>query len=135
MKRLSETIPDMSASSDVSPTVRVLDGALFLAYFLAPDEESSALIQFDGLLDWHYGYPNDEGLDAHPLHGAGLRAYEFHECHVARHGERAWIMTFHDGTLTVYAKTISVVQHSYIGSPAAAINTFLGKGNNRCLDS
>lgn len=97
--------------------------------------ENSALVQFEGLLDWHYGYPNDEGLDAHPLYGTGLRVYEFHEYPVASHGERAWIITFHEGTMTVYAKSISVLLDSFDGTPAESINTHLGDGNNHCLDS
>jgi hypothetical protein len=52
---------------------------------------------FFGVRDWHYGNPNDEALDAHPLYGRGLTPYDFHRTLIVAHGERAWIATFHDG--------------------------------------
>jgi hypothetical protein len=127
------TLPKMSASSAASPTVRQDEKSVALAYYMARDE-ASAVVRFRGVRDWTYGYPNDEGLDAHPLHGLGLAHYEFHVTPMASHGERAWIATFHDGTFTVYADAVEVLVHDYAGHPSDALDAALGKGANRMLD-
>lgn len=69
-------IPLMSSSSDVAPTIRESGTTLHLAFRLP--SEDSALLSFIDVCDWHYGYPNDEALDAHPLYGFGLTPYNFH---------------------------------------------------------
>jgi hypothetical protein len=53
---------------------------------------------------------------------------------IASHGERAWIATFHDGTLTVYARSMNVVAKAQAGDPSAAIRSLLGDGLTRNLD-
>jgi hypothetical protein len=130
---VNSTLPKMSASSSVSPTVRETGSTLHLAYFAAGDD-SSAVLRFAGIRGWHYGYPNDEGLDSHPLYGYGLEPYEFHMTPVAGHGERAWVATFHDGTFTVYATSVELVTADFSGDPSSAIDSFVGHGLNRALD-
>jgi hypothetical protein len=96
--------------------------------------EHSVVIRFDGVRDWGYGYPNDEGLSAHPMFDLGLTFYEFHRGQEGHWEERAWIGTFHDGTLTVYAKTVKVLDDRFKGTPSDAIDVHAGVGTNRSLD-
>jgi len=127
----------MSASSDVAPTVRESDGTLHLAFRVASsslDEDRSAVVSFFGVRDWHYGYPNDEALDAHPLYGHGLKHYQFHRTPIAGHGERAWIATFHDGTFTIFARDLKVVCSGHLGDPRSALLKLLGDGPASNLD-
>jgi hypothetical protein len=128
---VDESLPKMSASSAVSPTVREDEAAVALGYYVAGDG-ASAVVRFRGVRDWTYGYPNDEGLDAHPLHGLGLTYYEFHVTPVAAHEERAWIATFHDGTFTVYADAVEVLADDFPGHPSHALDAVLGKGETGC---
>ena len=137
MIQVDGTAPEMSPSSDVTPTVRESSETLYLAYRRSPRaarEDACAVIRFVGVCDWHYGYPNDEGLDAHPLYGLGLKSYEFHVTPVANHGERAWVATFHDGTLTVFARAMDVLAAAQPGDPPSAIRSLLGDGPTRRLD-
>lgn len=137
MIEVDPTIPKMSSSSAVAPTVRETKDTLHLAYRLPqPDsgQDVCAVVRFRRVRDWHYGYPNDEGLDSHPLYGLGLRFYEFHVTPVANHGERAWVATFHDGTLTVFASHLDVVCPEFEGDPARAVRSLLGDGPARNLD-
>jgi hypothetical protein len=127
----------MTTASGVDPTVRESGDDLYLVYLLwstIGERDVSAVLRFTGVCDWHYGYPNDEGLDSHPLYGLGLEQYEFHVTPIASHGERAWIATFHDGTLTVYARSMKVVAKAQAGDPSAAIRSLLGDGLTRNLD-
>lgn len=130
---LDRSLPQMSTSSAVSPTVRSFDSILLLAYF-ASREDVSVVLRFTGVLDWHYGYPNDEGLDAHPLYGSGLEHYAFHVTPVAEHGERAWIATFHEGTFTAFARSVEVLATAFAGEPAEAIRAIAGDGPTQALD-
>jgi hypothetical protein len=133
MIEIDKTIPKMSASSAVSPTTRRVGNSLFLSFYGAGDRHS-VVVRFDGVRDWGYGYPNDEGLDAHPMFGLGLTPYEFHRGHEGHYGERAWIGTFHEGTLTVYAASIEILDSRFQGTPLDAIDTYAGVGTNRSLD-
>jgi hypothetical protein len=133
MIEIDKTIPKMSASSGDSPTVRQVGDTLFLAFYGAGDEHS-VVVRFDGIRDWGYGYPNDEGLEAHPMFGLGLTLYEFYRGRKGHWGERAWIGTFHDGTFTVYAEYLKILDDRFEGTPSDAINAHAGMGINRNLD-
>jgi len=133
MIRLEERFPKMSAGSGVSPTIQRVGRDLLLGYEVAGDEQS-AVVRFRGVRDWHYGYPNDEGLDAHPLFGSGLEFYEFHVGEVANHGERAWIGTFHDGTFTIYAEAAEVLVQQLSGDPREALESLGEEGDVQGLD-
>src|SRR5262245_58117511 len=102
---VNNTLPKMDASSAVYPTACVVGDSLVVAYHL-PGCDGSAVIRFNGVNDWTYGPPNDEGLREHPLWGKGLRFYEFHEVQPHEGDAVQWIGTFHDGTLTVRAKSV-----------------------------
>ncbi|HXY32774.1 MAG TPA: hypothetical protein VEI07_01020 [Planctomycetaceae bacterium] len=128
-----DTIPKMSAGSAVCPTARVTDGTLVLAFSL-PSCDDSAVIRFDGVLTWSYGYPNDEGLGSHPLWGHGIELYEFHVSPIGPDGTRWCIATFHDGTLTVNSKTVQVLAEKLPLKPWEAIDAVVGPGENRVLD-
>jgi hypothetical protein len=130
---VNDTLPKMDASSAVYPTARVVGGSLVVEYHL-PGCEASAAIQFNGVKDWSYGYPNDEGLQAHPLWGKRLTFYEFHEVQPPEGNVDQWIGTFHDGTLTVRAKSVEVVDEQVALVPRAAIDARFGEGENRVLD-
>jgi hypothetical protein len=134
---VDDTAPQMSASSDVAPTVRESGETLYLAYRLsrhASASDACAVIRFDGVREWHYGYPNDEGLDFHPLYGLGLEPYQFHVGQDASHGERVWVATFHEGTLTVYARRMELLAAAHPSDPPKAIRSLLGEGPTRGLD-
>lgn len=103
-----EALLEMDASSAAYPTARVVDESLIVAYHL-PGCDTSAVIRFNGVKDWAYGYPNDEGLHEHPLWGKGLTFYAFHEVQPPEGDVIQWIGTFHDGTLTVRAKSVEVI--------------------------
>ena len=133
MIEIDPSIPEMSPDSAVFPTARQVESALYLAFY-RPRCDVSVVLRFNGLRDWVYGYPNDEALDAHPLYGQGLEFYEFHRGPVGHFGERVWIATFHDGTLTVYAESVDVLSDDFSGAPWDAIDEQLGAGKNRVLD-
>ncbi len=127
------TLPKMDASSAVYPTARVVGDSLVVAYHL-PGCETSAVIRFNSVEDWAYGYPNDEGLLEHPLWGKGLTFYEFHELQPPDGEVLQWIGTFHDGTLTVRAKSLEVVDEQVASKPWAALDARFGPGDNKVLD-
>ncbi len=66
------------------------------------------------------------GLDSHPLWKQGLKYYEFHVGQAGIHGERVWIGTLHDGTFTIFARSVEVLEADYPGAPKAAIQAALG---------
>lgn len=132
MIEVDRRVPQMSSGSGVAPKVCELPGMLHLA-FLVGTGDASAVLTFTGVRDWHYGYPNDEALDAHPLYGLGLKPYPFHVTPLARHGERAWVATFHDGTLTVFAADLKVVSSGHPDEPGNALVNVLGAGVVRDL--
>ncbi len=91
---------------------------------------ATAMLRFEGVLYYYMGYPNDEALQAHPLYKYGLKHYHFHlvsdsplieeldkrnrvhRQHVVgsyRCRFRHWILTFHDETLEVIARSAVVV--------------------------
>ena len=123
----------MDASSAVNPTVRVVGDSVVVAYHL-PRCNASAVIRFNGVKDWAYGHPNDEALQEHPLWGRGLTFYEFHQVRPSEGDVVQWIGTFHDGTLTVLAKSVEVVDGQIASEPVAAINARFGPGENKVLD-
>ena len=131
---VNDTLPKMDASSAVYPTARVVGDSLIVAYHL-PGCDTSAVIRFNGVNDWAYGYPNDEGLQEHPLWGKGLTFYEFHEVKPSEGDAIQWVGTFHDGTLTVRAKSVEVVNEQVASEPWAAIDARFGPGDNKVLDA
>jgi hypothetical protein len=108
------------------PAVHSNGSDLLCAYFInqtVATVGSVAILKFEGVLQYKFGYPNDEVLQGHPLYQFGLRHYGFfaienspliseiekqNECHhqhrpgiYARF--RHWVVTFHDETLEVVA--------------------------------
>ncbi len=132
MITFDRSFPKMTASSGETLTVRETARTLIIAYFLYSGN-LSGVVQFEDVRDWTYGYPNDEGLDAHPLYGLGLEPYEFHVTPEAVHGEKCWIATFHDGTMTVYAGSTRILAKDFPGSPLEALDSICGPGENRVL--
>lgn len=122
---IDDSIPNMTAASGESLVTRHVGDSLFVGYFSSEPDRSSVL-RFDGVCDWHRGYPNDEALRAHPLFGHGLVPYAFHIGPVGAFGERAWIATFHDETLTVYARSVRVLERASPLSPESALRPFTG---------
>ncbi len=134
MIEIDASIPKMSASGDVSPTVLRCDDTLLLAYF-GDGGEVPVVLAFERVVDWHYGYPNDEDLECHPLFGHGLQPYECHVAPAGNSGVRAWVMTFHEGTLMVYASSMKVVDAHHRGDPASALRSIEGAGTIVDLDA
>ena len=130
---VNNTLPKMDASSAVYPTARVVGDSLVVAYHL-PGCDTSAVIRFNGVKDWSYGYPNDEGLQEHALWGKGLTFYEFHEVQPSEGELVQWVGTFHDGTLTVRANSVEVLDEQVPSEPWAAIDARFGAGDNKVLD-
>lgn len=129
-----ERFPLMDSSSAVSPTLRASSARLALAYYL-PDCEDSAVVVFEDVESWFYGFPGDERLDHHKLWGHGLEFYGFHQLHLADDGSRScWLATFHDGTLEVVAGGSRVLHERVIGKePSAALHELLGPGSSEEL--
>lgn len=130
---IEHSLPKMDASSAVYPTVRHVDNALIVAFHL-PGCKSSAVLRFEAVTDWSYGDPNDEALAEHPFWGKGLRHYEFHKVQADEMGLTQYIATFHDGTLTVVANSVEVIQDRIQQKPWAAIDALFGDGKNIMLD-
>jgi hypothetical protein len=116
---------------------------LLCAYFInspvAP-AGSVALLKFESVLQYRFGYPNDEALQGHPLYHFGLKPYDFfvvensplideiekqnryHPQH--RPGIYAkfphWVITFHDETLEVIALRGTIMGQTQL-SPDRAV--------------
>lgn len=75
---VNNTLPKMDANRAAFATARVVGDSLVVAYHL-PGCVTSEVIQFNGVKDWAYGYPNDEGLSEHTWWGNGPTLYQFHE--------------------------------------------------------
>lgn len=92
------------------------------------------------MIEWNYGYPNDEGLQEHSLYGKGLRHYEFHR--VVHPGPSAepvrpyrWIATFHDGTFEIEAESWRTEAAEIAElAPWKALDSLLSAGENKVLD-
>ncbi len=126
----------MDPSSAVFPTVRLVGKDLFLAFHL-PNCDDSAIVSFEEIETWRYGYPNDEGLQEHRFWRHGLTHYNFHRSteSLATSGGTLWIATFHDGTFEVVAPRARIaVPVERDATPSKALTTLLGAGDNRVLD-
>lgn len=131
--------PQMDTGAPM-PVIRMADSGLFLAYIVSIPElndqpEEYAVVKFEGVLQYIFGYPNDEALSAHPLYEAGLRFYAFNEIFESHYvaelgrrnaknfpgtesrfsGFRHWLVAFHDETLEVIAQSAK-----YFGRKPAA---------------
>ena len=120
---------------------------LYVAYIIsesemAPSIEDYAVVRFDGVIQYTFGYPNDEALGGHPLYPAGLEVYAFNEVvnspYVHELGLRNavcfpgtemlyqklrhWIVTFHDETLEVIGNDVSFLGTALAHSAEAAIS-------------
>jgi hypothetical protein len=125
------------------PAVHSDGNRLICAYYISEQlilNGASAVLQFEGVLQFRLGYPNDEALHGHPLSGLGLESYRFYVVensptiaeienqNRAHSGYKAgmyarfrhWIVTFHDETLEVIALRGMVVGQSQL-SPNRAV--------------
>ena len=127
--------PAMDSGAPV-PAIYSDESGLTCAYVIGathPESGHTAILHFKGVLYYAMGYPNDEVLNAHPLHANGLGFYGFyviedspliadldrrnqvHKRHVAGayiKRFRHWIITFHDETLEVVARDARFVRTS-----------------------
>ncbi len=140
--------PQMDTGAPM-PFIRIGETELFVAYIVsdrAAHEVSKeyAVVQFTDVPQHIFGYPNDEALGEHPLYRHGLAFYAFNEVvgspYVAALGKRNaqrfpgsvalfselrhWIVTFHDETLEVIAKSAKFLGRTHAGSGAMAISSF-----------
>ncbi len=83
--------------------------------------ELFGVLRFDGVTRCFLGSPNDERLHEHPLYARGLKFYEFHRV-LTRTDPGWWIVTFHDETLEVHARSAQALPARFAASPAEAIS-------------
>ena len=124
---------------------------LYAAYIVstgtASQYEEFAVVRFSHVLQHTFGYPNDEALGGHPLYDAGLAFYAFNLVansplltELGQRNSRVfpgtesmysdflhWIVTFHDETLEVIAKTAEVLGNVEARDAKSAISHFLGR--------
>jgi hypothetical protein len=127
--------PQMDPGSP-SPAVRSDAHGLFCAYHTteSASDAGTAVLRFEHVLQYRFGYPNDEALHGHRLFKFGLKHYGFYvvehspliaeidnqnRVHSAyRPGMYAkfehWIITFHDETLEVIALHAVIAGHSQL---------------------
>jgi hypothetical protein len=129
------------------PEILVHDSDVYVGYiseFVAEPDSGHALfavVRFCDVLQHTFGYPNDEALQGHPLYAFGLEFYCFNEIHssptvreLASRNESLfpgsakhylkynhWVVTFHDETLEVIAKSIAFLGTVSAKSAHAAI--------------
>jgi hypothetical protein len=129
MPRVVEwTEPPQMDTGAPSPAIERAGDNLVVAYLCAAAAapEAAAVVRFDGVFWLHFGYPNDEGLSAHPFYGIGLRHYAFWEILESPNipadtSFRHWIATFHDETLEVVATSARVVARDVPKKPTHEI--------------
>lgn len=126
------------------PAVYSDENGLTCAYIIGAthvQSGSTAVLHFDSVLYYAFGYPNDEALNGHPLYPHGLRHYDFqlvenspliadldrrnqvHGGHVTgsyMRRFRHWVITFHDETFEVVAGGARVVRIS-VSQPGVAV--------------
>ena len=78
--------------------------------------EYCAVVEFDNVIRYKFGAPNDEGLHKHPLYKMGVSFYEFYSLSESPElklvaGSKLWVATFHDETLQVIAESARVLAH------------------------
>jgi hypothetical protein len=124
--------PQMNTGAP-EPAIHVMGNSLLLAYLASEQEwsgecEEFAVVEFTGVLQHIFGYPNDEALGGHPLYSKGLDHYAFNEIldspYLEELGARNalafpgtetqfkefhhWVVTFHDETLEVIGSEATV---------------------------
>jgi hypothetical protein len=115
-----------------------------------------ALLKFETVLQYKFGYPNDEALQGHSLYHCGLKHYGFfvvensplldeiekqNRCH-SQHRPgiysrfQHWVITFHDETLEVVALRGVVIGQTHVSPDMAVCEQRLGarRGNVRQSD-
>jgi hypothetical protein len=128
--------PQMDTGSPC-PAIHSDGRRLLCAYYVganAPTEGTVAILRFKGVLQFRFGYPNDEVLHGHPLSKLGLKHYAAYvvenspliseienqnRVHPAfRLGMyekfRHWVVTFRDETLEVVARHAELVGTSQL---------------------
>jgi hypothetical protein len=136
-----------------SPVLHITERELFISYLVAPvallvdDQEECAVVKFDGVSVFTYGYPNDEALPGHPLIGFGLEYYSFNVIENSPRIEemkkqnavcfpdsgRLWnnrkhfVVTFQDETLEVVCNEISFLGRFTTNDRKRALELCLAK--------
>jgi hypothetical protein len=83
--------------------------------------ESFAVLRFDGVVECSLGPPNEDHLHEHPLYGRGLKFYGFHRVRWPGQPGNRWIVTFHDETLDIRAKSARAFPMRFASSQEEAI--------------
>jgi hypothetical protein len=122
------------------PASRIVGSTLYVAYVCRnpkfPGYESgaqvddpgfavfSAVLRFDGVLDFVLGPPSEDRLHEHPFYSLGLKHYGFFEIAGLASippGMRRWLVTFHDDTLDVTAASAGVLSRRVDGEATSRI--------------
>jgi hypothetical protein len=104
------------------PSFERLGDAVLVAYRISRPDDHFAVLRFNGVQDLTFGDPTDEALETHRLFSAGLQPYRFQEVHGEPDvpaGLRRWIITFHDDTLEVTARSAEVIVRATDAQSAA----------------
>ncbi len=105
--------PDLPGWNDPSVT----------EYLSQHEGEPFGVLRFEGVTDCFLGAPNDERLHEHPLYGRGLEFYGFHQIRVPAAGVTRWIVTFHDETLDIRARSASAVPMLFAATAKEAVHS------------
>ena len=145
--------PQMDTGAPM-PGVMAIGPELYLAYIVGANEPSEledfAVVRFSGVLQHIFGYPNDEALGGHALFKLGLKFYAFNLIEDSPYlrelgernakvfpgtesiyeGFRHWIVTLHDQTLEVIARSAEVVGRVEARDALSAINWHIERGTS-----
>ena len=96
-------------------------------YLAAHPGEPFAVLSFEGVTECRFGGPSDERLHEHPLYGRGLEFYQFHRVRCPGERTTLWIVTFHDETLEVRARTATAIAMQFVSDGEEAIRLARGR--------
>jgi len=102
------------------PEYPVHDAPAAAEYLERHPGEFFGVLRFVGVVSFEFGLPNDERLCAHPLYQQGLELYAFHRGELAS-GAGCWVVTFHDESLIVQARSAEFFEASFAEDRLAAI--------------
>ena len=151
MKTIKEwTEPPQMDTGVPMPVIYLDESGLFLAYIVSrpelnEEQEEYSVVKFEEVMQYTFGYPNEEALSGHPLYESGLQFYAFNEIlespYLAELGHRNaknfpgteshflsfrhWLVAFHDETLEVIAKSAKYVGRKSAVSGKEAIATYV----------
>jgi len=142
--------PAMDAGAPM-PCVYSNESNLFVSYIVSTptheDDEEFAIVKFEGVLQFTFGYPNDEAFGAHPLYNLGLKFHSFNVVNNSPYLKeldkrnssifpdskgaycarfKHWVVPFHDETLEVVGSSVKFVGLETALNGQEALSRFIG---------